>query len=41
MKKDPCPECDGWGYNDIDDPETGGVLGPRPCTACDGTGARR
>ena len=41
IRKNPCPHCEGDGYNDISDPETGGVLGPAPCSYCDGTGERR
>jgi hypothetical protein len=32
-----CETCDGDGYVDIPDPETGGVLGPAPCPDCDGS----
>lgn len=34
----PCRRCEGDGYLDIVDPETGGVIGPRPCDACGGSG---
>lgn len=34
-----CPYCDGDGYTDILD-DFGGVIGPRPCEECDGTGDR-
>lgn len=33
-----CRSCEGYGYNDIDDPETGGVIGPAPCQRCGATG---
>lgn len=40
IRKRPCQRCDGDGYLDIVDPDTGGVLGPRPCPDCGGSGER-
>lgn len=34
-----CPFCDGDGYSDIVD-DWGGVVGPKPCEECGGTGDR-
>lgn len=35
-----CPVCEGDGYVDVPDPETGGVLGPAPCPNPDCEGGR-
>jgi hypothetical protein len=37
VTKRDCPKCEGDGWVEIVDEETGGVIGPRPCPDCDGS----